>query len=58
MIAASDSAITALAPRRPVRSAAERKRPGASQAQDDEAKKKGWIVVSMKDDWKKVCAFE
>jgi hypothetical protein len=24
----------------------------------DEAKKKGWIVISMKDDWKKIFAFE
>lgn len=24
----------------------------------DEAKKKGWTVISMKDDWKKVFAFE
>jgi hypothetical protein len=24
----------------------------------DEAKKQGWIVISMKDDWKKIFAFE
>ena len=24
----------------------------------DEATKKGWIVISMKDDWKKIFAFE
>ena len=24
----------------------------------DEAKKKGWTVISMKDDWKKIFAFE
>ena len=29
-----------------------------TQALYDEAKKKGWIVVSMKDDWKKIFAFE
>jgi hypothetical protein len=29
-----------------------------SQALYDKAKKDGWIVISMKDDWKKVFAFE
>ena len=29
-----------------------------TQALDDEAKKDGWIVISMKNDWKKVFAFE
>ncbi len=29
-----------------------------TQALYDEAKKSGWIVVSMKDDWKRVFAFE
>ena len=29
-----------------------------SQALYDEAKKKGWTVISMKDDWKKIFAFE
>jgi phosphoserine phosphatase len=29
-----------------------------SQALMDEAKKKGWIVVSMKNDWKRIFAFE
>jgi len=29
-----------------------------TQALHDEAAKKGWIVVSMKDDWKRVFAFE
>ena len=29
-----------------------------SQSLYDEAKKKGWTVISMKDDWKKVFAFE
>jgi phosphoglycolate phosphatase-like HAD superfamily hydrolase len=29
-----------------------------TQALYDEAKKKGWIVISMKDDWKKIFAFE
>jgi len=24
----------------------------------DEAKKKGWIVISMKNDWKRIFAFE
>jgi len=24
----------------------------------DEAKKDGWLVVSMKDDWKRIFAFE
>jgi hypothetical protein len=24
----------------------------------DEAKKKGWIVISMKDDWKQIFSFE
>jgi len=28
------------------------------QALDDEAKQKGWVVISMKDDWKKIFAFE
>jgi phosphoglycolate phosphatase-like HAD superfamily hydrolase len=28
------------------------------QALDDEARQKGWIVISMKDDWKQVFAFE
>jgi hypothetical protein len=28
------------------------------QALDDEAKKHGWFVVSMKDDWKRIFAFE
>jgi len=27
-------------------------------ALDDEAKKKGWTVISMKNDWKKIFAFE
>jgi phosphoserine phosphatase len=29
-----------------------------TQALDDEAKKDGWIVISMKNDWKKIFAFE
>ncbi|HSD43928.1 MAG TPA: HAD family hydrolase [Burkholderiales bacterium] len=29
-----------------------------TQALYDEAKKKGWVVVSMKDDWKRLFAFE
>jgi hypothetical protein len=29
-----------------------------SQALYDEAKKKGWTVISMKNDWKKIFAFE
>jgi len=29
-----------------------------TQALSDEAKKQGWTVISMKDDWKKVFAFE
>ena len=29
-----------------------------TQALYDEAKKQGWIVISMKDDWKKIFAFE
>ena len=29
-----------------------------TQALDDEAKKDGWIVISMKNDWNKVFAFE
>jgi hypothetical protein len=29
-----------------------------SQALYDQAKKQGWIVISMKDDWKKIFAFE
>jgi hypothetical protein len=28
------------------------------QALDDEAKKSGWVVISMKDDWKRVFSFE
>ena len=27
------------------------------QALYDEAKKQGWVVVSMKDDWKRIFAF-
>jgi len=29
-----------------------------TQALYDEATKQGWIVISMKDDWKKIFAFE
>jgi len=29
-----------------------------TQALDDEAKKSGWVVISMKDDWKRVFSFE
>jgi len=29
-----------------------------TQALYDEAKKKGWTVISMKNDWKKVFAFD
>ena len=29
-----------------------------TQALYDEAKKKGWTVISMKSDWKKIFAFE
>ena len=29
-----------------------------TQALYDEAAKKGWVVVSMKDDWKRIFAFE
>jgi hypothetical protein len=29
-----------------------------TQALYDEAKQKGWVVISMKDDWKRVFAFE
>jgi hypothetical protein len=29
-----------------------------TQALYDQAKKEGWIVISMKDDWKKIFAFE
>jgi hypothetical protein len=29
-----------------------------SQALYDKAKKDGWVVISMKDDWKKIFAFE
>ena len=29
-----------------------------TQALDDEAKKDGWTVISMKDDWKRIFAFE
>jgi hypothetical protein len=28
------------------------------QALYDEAKKQGWVVISMKDDWKKIFAFD
>jgi len=28
------------------------------QALDNEAKQKGWVVISTKDDWKKIFAFE
>jgi hypothetical protein len=29
-----------------------------SQSLMDEANKKGWVVISMKDDWKRIFAFE
>jgi phosphoglycolate phosphatase-like HAD superfamily hydrolase len=29
-----------------------------TQALDDEAKKRGWVVISMKNDWKRIFAFE
>jgi hypothetical protein len=29
-----------------------------TQALYDEAKKQGWVIISMKDDWKRVFAFE
>jgi hypothetical protein len=29
-----------------------------TQALYDEAKNKGWIVISMKNDWKRIFAFE
>ena len=29
-----------------------------TQALYEEAKKQGWIVISMKDDWKQIFAFE
>ena len=29
-----------------------------TQALYDEAKKKGWTVISMKNDWKRIFAFE
>ena len=29
-----------------------------SQAMYDEAKKEGWVVISMKNDWKRIIAFE
>jgi hypothetical protein len=29
-----------------------------TQALHDEAKKQGWIVISMKNDWKRIFAFE
>ena len=29
-----------------------------TQALYDEAKKRGWVVISMKDDWKRIFAFE
>ena len=29
-----------------------------SQALRDEAKKRGWVVISMKKDWKKIFAWE
>jgi hypothetical protein len=29
-----------------------------TQALYDEAKKQGWTVISMKDDWKQIFAFE
>ena len=58
--------IDARAPRR--RQARVRLRPGAglpdtkvgtfTQALYDEAKKKGWTVISMKNDWKRIFAFE
>jgi hypothetical protein len=31
---------------------------GFTQPLYDEAKKDGWIVISMKDDWKRIFAFE
>jgi hypothetical protein len=29
-----------------------------TQALYDEAKKDGWVVISMKDDWKRIFGFE
>ena len=29
-----------------------------TQALYDEAKKQGWIIISMKDDWKRIFSFE
>ena len=29
-----------------------------TQALLDEAKQRGWLVISMKDDWKRIFAFE
>ncbi len=29
-----------------------------TQALDDEAKQKGWTVISMKNDWKRIFAFD
>jgi hypothetical protein len=29
-----------------------------TQALYDEAKKQGWVVISIKDDWRKVFAFD
>jgi hypothetical protein len=29
-----------------------------TEALNDEAKKDGWIVISMKNDWKRIFAFE
>jgi hypothetical protein len=32
--------------------------PHLTQALYDEAKKDGWIVISMKNDWKRIFAFD
>jgi hypothetical protein len=29
-----------------------------TQALDDEARLKGWTVISVKKDWKRICAFD
>jgi hypothetical protein len=43
---------------RPARGLPDTKVGTFTQALYDEAKKKGWTVISMKNDWKRIFAFE
>ena len=43
---------------RPAQGFADTKVGTFTQELNDEAKKSGWIIISMKDDWKHIFAFE